>query len=436
MSNTEDYATYIECPAPNCDVKWSSTTPQTILLKLLEIHERTAHPTTTPATTSTTTGARVEKVKRPIISAAGTSEEWSYFVSRWTDYKNATRLTGDDTIFQLLECCDEALRKDLTRTYVSLTSSDEITLLGRIKSLAVRQENVMVARLELQQMRQDRDEPARAFYARLKGQSSVCQFKVKCTQCGLENSYCDNMVRDNLITGLADDDIRLEVLGQSNQEMSLDETIRFIEAKESGKLSAIRIKPQPPPISINASSTYKQTDRKRLQSQLPDKKFGATPCGHCGATGHGRRRQDRMNQCPAFNHTCTKCRLPHHFENVCRKSKQTRKPLGTQRDDNATAVYEALCFMENEHSPHEPTMASTITLEHHIYDSLCDAWRKRSSDPQPAVQVNVQALPSDAKDLGVKPTINQGTKEVKVQAIADTGCQSCLVALPSYTSLV
>ena len=32
------------------------------------------------------TVANVEKVKRPVISATGTREEWSYFISRWVDY--------------------------------------------------------------------------------------------------------------------------------------------------------------------------------------------------------------------------------------------------------------------------------------------------------------------------------------------------------------
>ena len=83
------------------------------------------------------TGVKAEKVKRPVISASGTSEEWTYFTQRWTEYKQATRLSGQDIIFQLLECCDEALRKDLSRSFSNLTSYDETTLLGHIKSLAV-----------------------------------------------------------------------------------------------------------------------------------------------------------------------------------------------------------------------------------------------------------------------------------------------------------
>ncbi|GFN92669.1 hypothetical protein PoB_001917500, partial [Plakobranchus ocellatus] len=313
--------TDIRCPVPQCDISWPSTTAPEVLLKLLDMHERTAHPSTTPTTASMTTRVKAEKVKRPVVSASGTSEEWTYFAQRWSEYKQATRLTGEDIIFQLLEYCDEALRKDLTRSFRNLTSYDEPTLLGHIKYLAVRQENVMVARLQLQQTTQDRDEPVRAFSARLKGQASVCQYNIPC-KCGAQLSYSDQKVRDTLIVGLADEDIRLDVLGQADQEMSLEETIRFIEAKESGKRSAGRINPKPTavPVAVDAaSSTYRQMERRRLQGGPPDRKTITQNqlCGHCGKAGHSSKKQERMNHCPAFNHICNNCNLPHHFESVC-----------------------------------------------------------------------------------------------------------------------
>ena len=224
------------------------------------MQERTTHPTTIPTTAPTATGVQAEKVKRPTISASGTTEEWIYFEQRWTEYKQATHLTGRDIIFQLLECCEETLRRDLSRSFSNLTACPEDVLLQNIKSLAVRQENFMVAWLRLQQMRQDRTEPVGAFSARIKGQASVCQYNATC-ECWAQVSYSDHMIRDTLIVGLADDDIRLDVLGQTNQDMSLDETTRFIEAKESGKRSAGRINPitTPLPVAVDvANSTYKQ----------------------------------------------------------------------------------------------------------------------------------------------------------------------------------
>jgi hypothetical protein len=41
--------------------------------------------------------------------------------------------------------------------------------------------------------------------------------------------------------GLADHEIQLDLLGDKNQDMSLEEVIQFIEAKEAGKRSAGRL---------------------------------------------------------------------------------------------------------------------------------------------------------------------------------------------------
>ncbi len=157
----------VNCSAPDCETSWPGNTAPEVLLALINLHAGTAHRTSEP--TPTSCAAKVEKVRRPTVTAAGTSEEWSYFELRWSEYKAATHLTGADIAYQLLECCADGLRKDLTRTFGALTLLEESTILKNIKSLAVRQENIMVARMQLQQMHQDRDEPVRAFSARLRG---------------------------------------------------------------------------------------------------------------------------------------------------------------------------------------------------------------------------------------------------------------------------
>ena len=59
--------------------------------------------------------SKVEAVKRPTISAAGTTQDWLYFMSRWGDYVQATKVQGAEKAIQLLECCDPGLRRDLQR---------------------------------------------------------------------------------------------------------------------------------------------------------------------------------------------------------------------------------------------------------------------------------------------------------------------------------
>ena len=169
----------IRCPVDGCGY---CTPDQEAVIgaALLNAH------TTTHQTQGPTQAARVEKVKRP----AGTTEDWIYFQSRWGDYTKATKLVGPDRVLQLLECCDEQLRRDLTRNAGgTLAGGTEEEVLAAMKALAVREENVMVARVTLHHMKQDRDEPIRAFAARLKGQASVCKYVKACPGCNQDVTY-------------------------------------------------------------------------------------------------------------------------------------------------------------------------------------------------------------------------------------------------------
>ncbi|XP_021365018.1 uncharacterized protein LOC110457888 [Mizuhopecten yessoensis] len=162
----------VACPITDCDYV-TDDLDATIVAALITAHSAVHIPKREHA-------AKVEKVKRPTLSAAGSSEESAYFQSRWSDYVSATKITGRDKVIQLLECCDEPLRKDLTRSAGgSLADKTIDEVLAAIKKLAVREENTMVARVTLHNMRQDRDETVRSYGARLKGQAGICKSKDK-----------------------------------------------------------------------------------------------------------------------------------------------------------------------------------------------------------------------------------------------------------------
>ena len=131
-----------------------------------------------------------------------------------------------------MECCEEELRKDIFRTYGSLMGNTETDALKKIKKVAVHIENVRVARVTLHQIKQDRDEPVRSTVAKLKGQASICNYTIKhkC-QCSHESeiNYADEMVKDVLVSGLADNQIQRELFANANQQMSLDEMVNLID---------------------------------------------------------------------------------------------------------------------------------------------------------------------------------------------------------------
>ena len=128
------------CPYPECEYE-TEDVKEEIAAVLLMVHSNGTQVQTTsqPATQAT---AKVEKVRRPTISSAGSSEEWSYFLTRWKDYVKETKLKGKD--------CEEQLRKDFTRNAGgSLTNKSMDEVMAAIKKLAVREKNTMVTRAQL-----------------------------------------------------------------------------------------------------------------------------------------------------------------------------------------------------------------------------------------------------------------------------------------------
>ena len=139
--------------------------------------------------------------RRSDAQSCRTSDDWSYFQSRWSEYKAATKIQGNDIVIQLLECCDKQLRKDLTHnTGGSLSGKPEITVMAAIRSLAVPEDNYMVARVQLHQMRQDRDEPIRRFGAHLRGQAGNWKFTMKDSGLRTQDSNClfNNKIHGNI----------------------------------------------------------------------------------------------------------------------------------------------------------------------------------------------------------------------------------------------
>ena len=316
----------VTCPFPGCD-HVSRNDDAAIVVELLKIHGLThsIHAAATP-------GGKMEKLKRPTVSLAGTPETWAYFETRWGEYRDGTHLRGDDIVVQLLECCDDELRRDLTRSNGgSMVGGTEVNVLAAIKALAVRSENIMVARYALHDLRQGREEQIRSFYARIKGQADTCDYRIKCTKAGCDEmvDFAGEILRDVLARGIVDDEIQLDLISVQNQKMKIEEMIKFVEARESGKRSASRLLDTP---SVNAaSSTYRRNKQQEVRTRgaattkpRPDPKPGYTfdptaLCRFCAERGHGRNPPwgIRRSQCPAYGKRCGKCKNVNHIERAC-----------------------------------------------------------------------------------------------------------------------
>ena len=226
--------------------------------------------------------AKPDKLSRPKVSKESTSENWEYYITRWDAYKTATRIAEHDATLQLLECCEDSLRKDY-RSHSNIAMASEIDAPTAIKTLAVKAENAMVIRMTLLTMTLDREEGVRNFAACLPGRAKICKFSKNSSHNPFEPvDYTDDMVRDALIRGLGDSDIQQDVLGHNDQDMTLEDTIKFIEAKEAGKRSQATL--QNP--SAATVSSYKQTEKDQH----------VVKCRNCGKPGHGDGRDTQARK--------------------------------------------------------------------------------------------------------------------------------------------
>lgn len=201
--------------------------------------------------------------------------------------------------------------------------------------------------------------------------------------------------------------------------MTLEETLSFIEAKETGKRSASRLLDPHSAGTIQtvaSRSQYKRLnhDRKQPPTQRQPHNQSET-CFYCGAYGHGAKAtaKERRTTCKAFGHRCNICDKEHHFESVCRRK---------DRRDATNSVYgneTSLCSTSDDISSADDT---TAALRHHTFDNTTKTWTERRSRAQPLVEVNIAV--ADCSPLGY-PT-PKDTRSIHHKVLADTGCQSCL----------
>jgi hypothetical protein len=108
-------------------------------------------------------------------------------------------------------------------------------LLEEIKMLAVVRLSNHINTLALMTAKQARDEPVRQFAARLCGLAAVCNLTVTC-MCTLKVSEVNKWLLMSLISVLNGEDTKQAVLSNV-EEMTLDNSISIMEARENGKNS-------------------------------------------------------------------------------------------------------------------------------------------------------------------------------------------------------
>ena len=139
---------------------------------------------------------------------------WNTFITRWDNYKRTSGVQESIRSGELFECCDTELGDDIIKQNKALLDGSEHDLLTAVKKLAVVPVAVCVRRSELLQLKQYHGEGIRSFYARFKGKGDTCSYQIQCTHgCNGKVDYTSQVIKDVLVAGLSDCEIRRDVLG-------------------------------------------------------------------------------------------------------------------------------------------------------------------------------------------------------------------------------
>ena len=152
------------------------------------------------------------KLTRPSIDVGVSLEAWNVFTRRWQMFMEGSGINKASATAQLFQCASQSLGDSLLKSDAEIVSKPLHELLSAMRRLAVIPVDTGVLRSDLMQMRQLRDETFCAFAARVRGKADTCAFTVDCT-CGFKANYTDHMICDTLLNGIADNEIRREILG-------------------------------------------------------------------------------------------------------------------------------------------------------------------------------------------------------------------------------
>ena len=124
-------------------------------------------------------------------------------------FKTGMGITVTQSPVFLFNCLDGDLKDDILRANpgTEVAEMTEAALIDTIKGLAVKVESKLVHRIRMGQATQAPGSSIKNFHATLKGQSKLCQYKIKCSACQVENDYSEEMILDQLIRGIDDKEI-------------------------------------------------------------------------------------------------------------------------------------------------------------------------------------------------------------------------------------
>ena len=246
-------------------------------------------------------------------------------------------------------------------------------------------------------------------------------------------------MRDYLICGLADDDIKKKVLALDWKLCTLEKVLSFVEAEELGKrsMSDSRVLGD-----ANVISTYRRN--KYNSSEGSQKKKICWKCG--GNFPHS-------GDCPKKDASCDFCKKTNHVRKFCKAlkkdgTKDKKDSAGDQAELDQIVAEQLFTVLHRESGNNRTTAVLPVNKSrkgklfgHHKYDRSMGKYVLNKSSInnqlQVAVTLDVKCLEDFWKKIGgdVPPAPGVGNDNATELAIGDTGASVCCSGLPLLRKL-
>jgi hypothetical protein len=128
--------------------------------------------------------------------------------------------------------------------------------------------------------------------------------------------------------------------------MTLDETITFVEASETGQKSISTLCGEG---TVSGQVNKVKTTYKGKEEEVKD---DSEKCKFCGKRGHGKSPNFDLKKasCPGFNNKCKQCMRKGHFQDFCGRKPPKNNPESDGGKVKDKAVSKSMRVSRIQHS--------------------------------------------------------------------------------------
>ncbi|XP_011437820.3 retrovirus-related Pol polyprotein from transposon 297 [Magallana gigas] len=251
---------------------------------------------------------------------------WKFFKSQWMNYEIATGLDKKHDAIRIATLLT-VIGKDCYHIYENLNLTEEerqdiAAVIEALQKHFTPKTNVIYERYIFNTSDQLPNETLNDYICRLRELAKSCEFR----------NMTDDMIRDRLVLGTKDTASRGRMLREADLTLDKAITMCLTSERTSSQLQKLEHNTSHTANSEQAEVKYvsskgdkaykprgkhpfKGQGKKQQKTVQPKNSAMVIKCKYCGGT-HPRDR----DKCPAFGHTCWKCKKKNHFPKVCKQT--------------------------------------------------------------------------------------------------------------------